>query len=90
MAHLISTPRLDLSIQFELNYHEAAALDAIAGYGFEQFIRVFYEKMGKHYLQPHENGLRSLFKSVREQLPGIVSQFEDARGVLAGTKKVSL
>ncbi len=90
MARLISTPRLDLNIQFELSYQEAAALDALAGYGHDEFLKVFYEKMGKHYLQPHENGLRSLFKSVREQLPAIVSRFEDARGVLAGARKVSL
>jgi hypothetical protein len=90
MAELISTPRLSLNVQFELNHAEAAALDAIAGYGVEEFVKVFYGHLGKAYLQPHEHGLRSLFNSVRKQLPPIVERYENARAVLAGTKKVQL
>ena len=34
----------------------------MAGYGDEAFIEVFYAKLGKHYLSPHVDGLRALFK----------------------------
>lgn len=86
MAELVSTPTLKLNVQIELDYHECAALDALSGYNIDEFLKTFYEKMGKHYLQPHEKGLRRLFKSVREQLPHIVERFEDANAVLQGTK----
>lgn len=54
---------LDISIR--LTEVEAAALDALAGYGIEPFLEAFYEKMGRSYLEPHEAGLRSLFTSVQ-------------------------
>lgn len=64
MAKLEGRPVLSLSIVVVLTEEEAAALDALAGYGVESFLKVFYEKMGKAYLQPHEAGLRSLFDSI--------------------------
>ena len=57
---------LELKVMFELNEHEVAALDALAIYGTDSFLKVFYEKMGKHYLEPHESGLKSLFEKVKE------------------------
>lgn len=58
--------KTDIKIQTE--YHlllteaEARALDGLCGYNFEEFIKVFYEKMGKHYLEPHEAALKTLFE----------------------------
>lgn len=43
---------------------EIRALDALAGYGTDGFLKVFYEKMGEHYLKPHEKALRSLFATI--------------------------
>lgn len=84
MAHLISTPRLELNVQLELNHAEVAALEALASYSTDDFLNTFYETMGKSYLQPHEKGLRSLFKSIREELPVILQRFNSARDVLSG------
>lgn len=49
----------------ELNDAEVEALDALAGYGVDSFLKVFYEKLGRAYMEPHEAGLRSLFKAVQ-------------------------
>lgn len=48
----------------ELNESELRALDALVGYGVQPFLKVFYEKLGKAYLGPHEDGLRSLFANI--------------------------
>jgi len=41
----------------ELTESEMLALDAIVSYGADEFL--------KHYLQPQEDGVRSLFNKVR-------------------------
>jgi hypothetical protein len=90
MAQLTTRPMVDLKVQLELNYHEIAALDALAGYGLKSFLDVFYEKMGESYLKPHEEGLKTLFETVRKVLPRFIERFENAQQVLAGTKQVRL
>ena len=55
---------VEFTIKFTLTKGEAQALEAIAGYGSDAFLEVFYPKMGKAYLQPHEKEMRNLFISV--------------------------
>lgn len=81
MAKLIAKPTIEMSILFELTEEEAIALDALAGYGADAFLKVFYEKMGRAYLEPHEKGLRSLFEFVREAMPRYRQKIDDARKV---------
>jgi hypothetical protein len=47
-----------------LEESEILALDALAWYGVDAFLRVFYKELGKAYMGPHENGLRTLFEAV--------------------------
>ena len=63
-----------------LEEEEIAALDAIAGYGTDEFIKCLYQHMGRSYLEPHEPGLRSLFKVVRETWPITRQALLAARG----------
>lgn len=65
MAVIDCKPTIMANITIRLTEPEAAALDAIVGYGADEFLKVFYEHLGKGYLAPHESGLRSLFDSVR-------------------------
>jgi hypothetical protein len=69
---------VEFSIDFTLTKSEAQALDAIVGYGVEPFLKVFYEHMGKAYLQPHEKAMRALFERVKNDLPREVSKIEAA------------
>jgi hypothetical protein len=89
MAKIIGYGEIKGEVTLVLSESEAKALDALVGYGPQNFLRVFYEKLGKAYLEPHERGLRSLFESVRNG-EGSVSNFlkrvHDARDVFTGKK----
>ena len=52
-------------LTLEITEEELRALDALAGYGVDEFLRVFYQGLGQHYLQPYAGGLRSFLHSVR-------------------------
>ena len=76
---------IEFTINLTLTKGEALALDAIAGYGADEFLNVFYQKMGKSYLQPHEAEMRSLFKVIRAKLPNEIDKINNAE---AEMKKV--
>ena len=65
-----------------LSEHELCALDALAGYGDDAFLKAFYAEMGESYLKPHEQGLRSLFDNVRKVCGPARNQVERARLLL--------
>ncbi len=79
MSRLITNPVVNVSAVMRLTEQELAALDALAGYGIEPFLEVFYAKMGRHYLTPHENGLRTLFETIHNEVPTLLRRAQDAR-----------
>lgn len=93
MAQIEGRATVETTITLALSEEEAAALDALVGYGVNEFLKVFYKELGEAYLKPHENGLRSLFDSVRTG-EGSVSRFlkatKDARDVFYGRKKAQV
>lgn len=89
MAKIDCRPNISAFITLRLSEAEAAALDAIVGYGVDPFLKVFYEQLGKSYLQDHEAGLRSLFESVRTgeaSVQSFLNKAKDARAVFEGVK----
>lgn len=64
-----ATLNLDIKINLELTLAEAMALKEITGYGVDAFLKGYYKQLGKSYLEPHEKGVRSLFNTVKENLP---------------------
>ncbi len=64
------TPKLTYEIRhtitIELTLGEAAALEAIVGYGSDAFLKVFYERLGRAYLEPYEAHCRKLFGQLRD------------------------
>jgi hypothetical protein len=73
-------PRISFHLDLlDLTESEARALDGLSGYGTDAFLKVFYEHMGKAYLQPHEEGLRSLFDRVRTELLPQLNVVDNAR-----------
>lgn len=90
MARILLAGKIEAQITLEMTEDEAGALDALVGYGFESFKKVFYEKLGAAYMEPHEAGLRSLFESVRcgtGSVSGFMKRAQDARDVFHGRKK---
>jgi hypothetical protein len=65
MATIQGFPTITGHITIRLSEEEAGALDALVGYGAEEFLKAFYQHLGQAYLKPHESGLKSLFESVR-------------------------
>ena len=86
MAKITQLPEIRATATLHLDEDELGALDALAGYGTDNFLQIFYQHMGTHYLKPYERGLRSLFASVRSQVPTILSRARDARAVFNGEK----
>lgn len=84
MATIDCRPTIELKVTFALTEEEARAMDALVGYGDDAFVKAFYEKLGQAYMKPHEAGLRSLFQSIRNQLPGILSRVDSARKAFTG------
>lgn len=78
-SRLVQAPRIDLDVLVRLNEKEIRALEALVGYGINPFLKVFYEQMGKVYLQPHEAGLRSLFDTISRDLKPILHRVNSAR-----------
>lgn len=77
---------LQSKISFEVTEDEARALDALAGYGTKEFLECFYKYMGRAYLEPHEQGLKSLFEKIKE-LSRPLAELHDLR---KQTKKIRI
>jgi hypothetical protein len=84
MARIIAHPVLDLKVVIELSEGEVRALDAMAGYGEDEFVKAFYEKLGEGYMREHEVGLRSFLGSVRSFTPAILGKMDQARKSFGG------
>jgi len=79
MEKITSTSQMEFQVTLKLNEKEARALNAITLYGAKGFLNVFYENLGKNYLQPNETGLISLFDTIKEELPRHISKFDKCR-----------
>lgn len=64
--------RIDLNLTceftatFKLSETELKSLDALAGYGTDEFLKCFYTHLGKAYLEPYEQGIRTIFDKIKE------------------------
>lgn len=74
-----SISKIEFAITLKLTESEARALKEMAGYSVESFLEFFYENLGTHYLKPHEKGVRSLFETIRAELPKHLSRVDKAR-----------
>lgn len=63
----------------QLSEAEARVLEAMAGYGADAFLKVFYQKLGRYYMEPHEKGIRTLFDSVKSQIVPSLNKIDKAR-----------
>ncbi|MBC3927809.1 hypothetical protein [Undibacterium sp. CY21W] len=68
----------------ELTEGHLRALDALAGYGPDAFLRAFYVKLGTAYMKPFEKDLRELFTMIRNDVPLALDDVKKAREQLKG------
>lgn len=83
MTRLIQQPVVEVGAIIKLTEVELRALEALAGYGTDGFLEVFYQHMGKHYLKPHEAGIKSLFEVIRSDLNPILARADAAKKAFA-------
>lgn len=83
MRRLIQAPHVETHATIELSEMEMRALDALIGYGIQPFLDAFYKHLGKHYMQPCEAGLRSLFKTLGSEIPSVLRRADAARQAFA-------
>ena len=79
-------PKVSFEVTLTLTEDEARAIDAVCGYNMASFLEVFYAKMGRSYLQPHEHGWRSFAEAVRSQIGPQLHQVDEARAVIRGER----
>lgn len=77
---------LDIKIHLELSVAEATALSEMIKYGPDAFLQGYYKQLGKSYMQPHEKGLRSLFETIRTNLPAKLSEVQEINKVVKELK----
>jgi hypothetical protein len=77
-----SHSEVGFTVTLKLTEQEARALTVLPSYGTKQFIKMFYENMGRHYLQPHEQGIISLFSKIEKELPQHLRKFDEVRKIL--------
>lgn len=71
-----------VEITLVLTETEARALAVLPSYGTDNFLKYFYEKLGRHYLEPHEKGLVSLFETIKQELPKHLSKSDKVREII--------
>jgi len=83
------SPRVKTVFSFDLTLteEEARALKELTAYGTDAFLNFFYKSLGKTYLQEHENGLCSLFKSIDTKLKPLIHKVDTVIKVSEETLK---
>ncbi len=69
----------DFKVHIEFSEVEARALHDIVGYGAKNFLEVFKEKLGSHYINKHEQGLITFFERLKTELPMHFAKFDKAK-----------
>jgi hypothetical protein len=54
------------TVMLILSETEARALNEITAFGHESFLNMFYNKLGKSCMEPHEKGVVSLFETIKK------------------------
>lgn len=72
---------VELKVFLEITEVEARAIEAMAGYNIDEFIKTFYEKLGSAYMRDHEKGLRTFLETSRICLPSLLGKATQAREV---------
>jgi len=76
---ILSKVEMHFEVLLKLSEEEARALDAICGYGPDVFVKWFYTNLGRHYLKPHEDAMRSLFSTVQKEISSRLYDIEQVR-----------
>jgi len=79
MAQTKVIPKIELGLQInlQLSLAEAKALREIIVFGIDPFLKVFYNNLGESTMKREEVGMRSLFKTIGDNLPTSIHEAEE-------------
>lgn len=86
-AKMNSKIEVDIKVNIQLSLAEAKALLEITKYGYKDFLKVFYDKLGKVYLKPHEDGIISLFETIKTSLNDSIIEADVINNAINNIKK---
>lgn len=86
MSKIEQRPKVECDVVLRLTEGEMRFLDALVGYGWDGFIKVFREKLGTSYIRDYEADGKALFQQIRSDFPSILRRANDARDVFTGQK----
>ena len=86
MEKIRSTSQFSAQVILVITEQEARALKEIVQYGSKSFLEVFYKYLGKCDLQDHEEGVKTLFETIRTELSPHLKKMDDARGIWNGSQ----
>jgi len=86
MSKIEQRPKVEVDCVIRLTEGEMRFMDALVGYGWEGFIKVFREKLGQSYIRDYEKDGKALFEQIRSDFPSILRRTDDARKVFTGEK----
>ena len=84
MAKLLCRPQVRFDITLTIDEEEMEALFDLAGYGvkhFQEFLEIFYAKLGKAYLDRNKEALKRFFETVYAEhckVEGLVNKVREA------------
>lgn len=79
MNNVKVTATVEITATLELTEGQLRALEAMVGYGADAFFRVFYLRLGKHYMGPFEKDFRALFDNINKTVPPALKQIAAIR-----------
>lgn len=79
MSRVAINTVVEVTATLTLNEGALRALDAMAGYGADAFLRAFYVKLGTSYMKPFEKDLRELFRTIGGTVGPALKGIGDAR-----------
>lgn len=77
-----STSNIELKVSIQLSEIEVRALLKIAQYGSDPYIKWFTENLSRYELDGLKSGVRSLFNTIRNELPPHIRKVDKAREIL--------
>lgn len=81
MSKIRSTSKIEATVTLQLTEQEAKALLNMTVYGHKSFLEFFYKNLGRHYLEPHESGVISLFDTIKKELPQHINNIDTLRAL---------
>jgi hypothetical protein len=88
MGYKIKTKaHIEFSVTLDLTEVEARALCEMVKYGSKAFLEGYYKQLGKSYMKPYEEGVHSLFETIKKELQPKVNVIDESIEILSKNLK---